>query len=140
MSRDENKYPNPEMFIPERFLLKDGTLNDDKIPWIFGFGRRIWYVDANLALSFVPDMMHSPGRHIADATVWCAMVCILALFRIEKTEGSENVKWATGLSLCVTIHVVKKGAHADNFADIRFRSRVGLSRETRRWTPRSWHR
>ena len=30
------------------------------------------------------------------------MVCMLALFRIEKTEGPENVKWTTGLVTCVT--------------------------------------
>lgn len=29
------------------------------------------------------------------------MVCILALFRIEKIEGSEKVEWVRGLSTCV---------------------------------------
>ena len=45
ISHDENKYPNPEVFMPERFLRRDGTLNEDKVSWIFGFGRRIWYVN-----------------------------------------------------------------------------------------------
>jgi len=79
--RNEKKYPNPDMFMPERFLLEDGTLNDDNISCVFGFGRRI-----------------CPGRHVAGASLWSAMVCILALFKIEKTEGSDKVKWATGLS------------------------------------------
>jgi len=81
ISHNEEKYPNPNMFMPERFLREDGTLNDDDIPWVFGFGRRI-----------------CPGKHVAGASLWSAMVCILALFRIEKTEGSDEVKWATGLS------------------------------------------
>jgi len=81
MSHNEEKYPNPNMFIPERFLREDGTLNDDNIPWVFGFGRRI-----------------CPGRHVANVTLWSAMVCILALFKIKKTEGSEDGKWTTGMT------------------------------------------
>ncbi|KAG9312746.1 cytochrome P450 [Chiua virens] len=56
ISRNEKKYPNPEAFIPERFIREDGTLNEDTIPWIFGFGRRI-----------------CPGRYVGDASVWSAM-------------------------------------------------------------------
>ena len=41
MSRDETRYPNPEMFIPERFLDAEGMLNDDMPDFVFGFGRRI---------------------------------------------------------------------------------------------------
>ncbi|KIK95878.1 hypothetical protein PAXRUDRAFT_139741 [Paxillus rubicundulus Ve08.2h10] len=81
IAHNEVKYPNPTAFLPERFLQSDGTLNDDNLPWIFGFGRRI-----------------CPGRHLADASLWCAMVSILAVFTIEKTEGSEEVKWAKGLT------------------------------------------
>ena len=33
--------------MPERFLRDDGTLNEDTVPWAFGFGRRIWCVDAS---------------------------------------------------------------------------------------------
>jgi len=81
ISRNERKYPNPDMFMPERFLLEDGTLNDDNISWAFGFGRRI-----------------CPGRHVALMSLWSAMVCILATFKIEKTVGSDNVTWTTGVS------------------------------------------
>ncbi|KIK87084.1 hypothetical protein PAXRUDRAFT_152429 [Paxillus rubicundulus Ve08.2h10] len=79
MSRNEVKYPNPTAFLPERFLKSDGTLNDDKFGYIFGFGRRI-----------------CPGRHLADASLWCAIACILAVFNIEKVEGFEDVKWVSG--------------------------------------------
>jgi len=81
ISHNELKYPNPDMFMPERFFLEDGTLNDDDVRWVFGFGRRI-----------------CPGRHIALVSLWSAMVCMLAMFKIEKTEGSENVTWTTGVT------------------------------------------
>lgn len=40
MSQDEQKYPNPSQFSPERFLDADGNLNDDTVNIAFGFGRR----------------------------------------------------------------------------------------------------
>ena len=51
MSRDEERYPKPEVFMPERFLQEDGSLNEDNVPWAFGFGRRIWCVFANIGRS-----------------------------------------------------------------------------------------
>ena len=100
--------------MPERFLRSDGTLNEDNIPWAFGFGRRIWCVDANACSSIqvANNGVHSPGRHVADASLWSAMVSILALFTIKKTEGSENVKWTTGVSTYVTVHA-ERGVHTD---------------------------
>jgi cytochrome P450 len=38
--RDEEMYPDPDSFKPERFINDDGTLNDDSVPYAFGFGRR----------------------------------------------------------------------------------------------------
>lgn len=40
MSRNEQKYPNPSQFSPERFLDAEGNLNDDTVDMAFGFGRR----------------------------------------------------------------------------------------------------
>ena len=65
------------------------------------------------------------------------MVCMLALFRIEKTEGSENVKWTTGLVTCVTFGLEIGEADKD-FPGIHSRSRVDSSRETKRWILKSW--
>ena len=43
MSRDETRYPEPEIFKPERFLTADGKLDpdaNDPYSFVFGFGRR----------------------------------------------------------------------------------------------------
>jgi len=80
-------YDNPENFTPERFLNPDGSLNDDNMGYVFGFGRRI-----------------CPGRYVADASVWIAMVTILARLRIEpeKDKEGKDIKvepeWVTGLT------------------------------------------
>lgn len=43
MSRDEQRYPEPELFKPERFLTPDGKLDPlahDPFDFVFGYGRR----------------------------------------------------------------------------------------------------
>ncbi len=40
MTHDENVYPDPFAFQPERFFNADGTLNDDSRILAYGFGRR----------------------------------------------------------------------------------------------------
>jgi hypothetical protein len=40
MTHNEEKYPNPSQFLPERFLDDDGNLNEDTVGIVFGFGRR----------------------------------------------------------------------------------------------------
>jgi hypothetical protein len=42
MTHDEEKYPSPNEFKPERFLHEDGSLTDDTMQLAFGWGRRIW--------------------------------------------------------------------------------------------------
>ncbi|KAJ7672132.1 cytochrome P450 [Mycena polygramma] len=69
MSRDESVYPNPEEFNPERFLNADGQFREVDDVLAFGFGRRI-----------------CPGRYTADASVWAAIVSILASFDIAKAK------------------------------------------------------
>ncbi|EIW85707.1 cytochrome P450 [Coniophora puteana RWD-64-598 SS2] len=77
MLRNSVRYPNPEKFYPERFLNEDGSLNNEDMGYVFGFGRRI-----------------CPGRYLADASVWIAMVSILAELDIKPAvddDGNELV-------------------------------------------------
>ncbi|KAJ7617258.1 cytochrome P450 [Roridomyces roridus] len=71
---DETMYPDPHIFKPERFLL-NGKLNPAvKDPQAaFGFGRRV-----------------CPGRHLAESSMWIAVVSILAVFDISKAVGENG--------------------------------------------------
>ena len=91
MSRNEEKYPNPDVFNPDRFLSADGTLTDDTVGFAWGFGRRI-----------------CPGRHLAEASLFSAMTSLLAVFKFSKprdeTGGEIEIEpqWQGG----VTVYVV----------------------------------
>ncbi|KAG1750816.1 cytochrome P450 [Suillus lakei] len=87
ITRNEAKYPNPEEFRPERFFSADGELNNDTVSFAFGAGRRICV-----------------GRYIADASIWSAMVSILAIFDIKKCKDAQgnninvNPKFTAGIT------------------------------------------
>lgn len=88
MCHDEVKYPNASEFNPDRFLDADGTLTDDTVSIVWGFGRRI-----------------CPGRHLAEASVWSAMVHLLAIFKFSnaKDENGKEIefkpRWEGGLTV-----------------------------------------
>jgi len=69
ITRNEAMYPDPEAFKPERFLKPDGTLVDDAVDYIYGFGRRV-----------------CPGKYMVDAVGWLVMVSVLATFNISKAK------------------------------------------------------
>lgn len=82
MLHDENTYPDPAPFKPERFLTPDGELDpavrDPELA--FGFGRRI-----------------CPGRHMARSSMWITMASILSTFDITKPiDKFGNVVEPTG--------------------------------------------
>ncbi|OAX32617.1 cytochrome P450-like protein [Rhizopogon vinicolor AM-OR11-026] len=88
MCHNEEKYPNPSEFDPDRFLNPNGTLTDDTVSVIWGFGRRI-----------------CPGRYLGEASLWSAMACLLAVFKFSKTkdetgrENEINPQWKAGLTM-----------------------------------------
>ncbi|KAH7928071.1 cytochrome P450 [Leucogyrophana mollusca] len=74
MSRDEEVYPNASEFKPDRWLDASGQLADTDPPdFIYGFGRRI-----------------CPGRHLANASVWAAIVSMLATFKFLKAKDDQG--------------------------------------------------
>ncbi|KAF9223624.1 cytochrome P450 [Gyrodon lividus] len=88
MAHNEEKYPKPFDFIPERFLDTDGNLNDDTVGFAFGFGRRICV-----------------GRYVADASLWYAISGMLALFNFSKAKDSNGKaidfepQWSSGIAI-----------------------------------------
>ncbi|KAG1737648.1 cytochrome P450 [Suillus lakei] len=82
MCHNEDKYANASEFNPERFLNPDGTLTDDTVSFVWGFGRRI-----------------CPGRHLAEASIWSAMVCMLAAKDETGREIEIEPKWHGGLTV-----------------------------------------
>ncbi|KAF5363832.1 hypothetical protein D9756_001140 [Leucocoprinus leucothites] len=78
MLNDENDYPNPQEFRPERFLTSDGKLRrDDGVrdpaDIIFGFGRRV-----------------CPGVHIGISVIWMTAASLLTVFDIEKALDADG--------------------------------------------------
>ncbi|KAF9078735.1 cytochrome P450 1 [Rhodocollybia butyracea] len=74
MNRDPNTYPEPDKFIPERFLdSPSGPFMHINSVNAFGFGRRV-----------------CAGRHMAENTVWLTIASVLATLDLRKTHDNEG--------------------------------------------------
>ncbi|PPR06704.1 hypothetical protein CVT26_001370 [Gymnopilus dilepis] len=69
MTRNEDEYPEPHKFKPERFFTESGELDDRDRVLAYGFGRRICV-----------------GKHLASSTLWITIASVLACFNIEKCK------------------------------------------------------
>lgn len=92
MTRDEEIYPSPEVFRPERFLTADGNVNDDSQILTFSMGRRYAIQPKYVLISHHVGSFASicPGRHMADTTVWAAIACLLATFDFGKAKDKAG--------------------------------------------------
>lgn len=73
MLHDENDYPNPLVFDPERFMPENGKEVQPKPMAAFGFGRRI-----------------CPGRYLAMNTIWIAIASMASTLSFSKAVDSED--------------------------------------------------
>ncbi|KAH0833379.1 cytochrome P450 [Lanmaoa asiatica] len=99
ITRDETRYPNAEKFIPERFLDAQGMLTDDSADFVFGFGRRV-----------------CPGRHAANASVWSAMVTMLATvdFNLAKNVDDKEITFEAEYMNGLARWVAPMGPYCDS--------------------------
>ncbi|KAG0693089.1 cytochrome P450 [Suillus ampliporus] len=93
ISRDEKRYPDASRFMPERFMDVNGALTDDNpAGYVFGLGRR-----------------GCPGRYAADASLWSAIVTMLATmdFSLAKDDQGNVIEFTpqftTGISHTVIV-------------------------------------
>lgn len=76
MAHDESRYPNPNMFLPERFLNEDGSLKSEHVDHlVYGFGRRM-----------------CAGKHFADTSVWSVMAKVLAMYKILRPLDENGME------------------------------------------------
>lgn len=85
MSGDPTVYPEPEKFIPERFLAIDAKVRSPD-SYQFGFGRR-YLVSLNPPNAFltlsVLNYRICPGRHFANEALYITVASVLHVFNID---------------------------------------------------------
>ncbi|EJC99662.1 cytochrome P450 [Fomitiporia mediterranea MF3/22] len=80
MMKDPTTYPNPDQFIPERWLPQDGKESPlDVYKIVFGIGRRV-----------------CTGRHFADNAIFMGTASLLAAFNFSKALDEHGVPITPG--------------------------------------------
>ena len=93
MARDPGIYPDPEQFIPERFLDKEGRLDftqGDPTAFVYGFGRRygrffprIIYDRACPFAEFVLDA--NSRKHLCSSSAHQSCICLTSALLLMHT-------------------------------------------------------
>ncbi|PAV20692.1 cytochrome P450 [Pyrrhoderma noxium] len=71
LGRDANYYPEPDKFLPARWLTETGEINEKIKFFNFGFGRRV-----------------CPGQHVANRSVFINTAYLLWAFNISEDPSS----------------------------------------------------
>lgn len=110
---DNNLYPDPTVFDPDRHLGE--TPQTDPLKFVFGFGRRACpgehlpmscSITSNTSSSYL-------GAHFAELSLFLNITNVLAVFNISKEldkDGKEiepNLDFSTGVTTLVTCDVVQ---------------------------------
>lgn len=104
---DPSKYPSPSSFDPDRYTSDKsyGEVNEDPRPIAFGFGRRLWWVFIYIISAHIENLIYliflfSPGKFLADASLWANIAFVLSVFDI-----SPAIDRTTGLPVLPDVEV-----------------------------------
>ena len=93
---DPTVYPEPDRFIPERFLGPDGRTSNinDPTKFMFGYGRRCVIVVLPMKRYLTGNCSVCPGKHYADSALFINIATVLHAFDLTPAldEHGEEVR------------------------------------------------